>query len=148
MSLCDISHPTYVFKFIYTAEVSYRWLYIKQMAKKKQETLGEFRKYCVVSRFIFKYNIKHFISCKQKCKICSHKNILFITLHNSKWGCKYFLLRDIEKCINWQMCKQGTMIFIRTVTFKKRPIKLILRLFVPQFCATVSFSVLIRFIPL
>lgn len=53
---------------------------------------------------IFKYNIKHFISCKQKCKICSHKNILFLTLHNSKWSCKYFLSWDIDKCINWQMC--------------------------------------------
>lgn len=40
------------------------------------------------------------------------------------------------------------MIFIRIVTFNKRPIKLILRLFVPQFCATVPISVLIRFIPL
>lgn len=52
MSLCDILYPSYVVKFIDIAEVSYRWLYIKQMAKKKQETL-EFKKYCVVSRFDF-----------------------------------------------------------------------------------------------
>lgn len=52
MSLCDMLYPSYVFNFIYIAEVSYRWIYIKQMSKRKQETLGEF-KYCVVSRLEF-----------------------------------------------------------------------------------------------
>lgn len=47
-------YPSYVFiNFIYIAEVFYRWIYIKQMGKRKQETLGEFKKYCVVSRLDF-----------------------------------------------------------------------------------------------
>lgn len=54
--------------------------------------------------WILKYSMKHIICCKQKCKICSHKNILLVILHNSKWGCKYFLFQDIDKCINWQLC--------------------------------------------
>lgn len=48
-----ILHPSYDLKFIYSSEVSYMWIYIKQMAKRKQETLSEFKKHCVVSKLDF-----------------------------------------------------------------------------------------------
>lgn len=86
--LCDILYPSYVFQLIYILAVSIGgYIFSKWLQKAGDPRRIFFFK--VLHGFkvgIFKYNIKRFISCKQKCKIYSHKNILLVIVHNSEWG--------------------------------------------------------------
>lgn len=84
MSLCDILYSSYIFKFIYIPKVPIDGYTLSKWVRESRRPSKNLSSTMWFLGWIFKYNIKHFISCKQKCNICSHKNILLVILYNSE----------------------------------------------------------------
>lgn len=64
MFLCDILYLSYVFRFIYILEVFFGGYILSKWLRESRRFLENLRSIVWFLGWIFKYNIKYFVSCK------------------------------------------------------------------------------------